>query len=74
MDSPDATLHAAGINSDSNGAQPRLKRVRGFNCEVCYDDQASGGETLALSCDHRCELALFLSVEREGEGGGEMEG
>ncbi|ORY88042.1 hypothetical protein BCR35DRAFT_301941 [Leucosporidium creatinivorum] len=49
MDSPESTLAAAGIHE--NGAQPRLKRVRGFVCEVCYDEMAQ--ETLALSCDHR---------------------
>ncbi|GAA5968975.1 hypothetical protein JCM11641_000796 [Rhodosporidiobolus odoratus] len=49
MEDADVTLERAGIRED--GAQPRLKRVRGFTCEVCYDD--STNETLALSCDHR---------------------
>ena len=50
MDSPEKALAEAGIHE--GGAQPRLKRVRGFTCEVCYDDATS--ETLALSCDMRC--------------------
>ncbi|BGP15687.1 hypothetical protein JCM10213_006142 [Rhodosporidiobolus nylandii] len=49
MEDADATLERAGIRED--GAQPRLKRMRGFTCEVCFDD--STAETLALSCDHR---------------------
>ncbi|POY70107.1 hypothetical protein BMF94_6881 [Rhodotorula taiwanensis] len=49
MEDADATLARAGIQE--GGAQPRLKRVRGFTCEVCYTDETQ--ETLALSCDHR---------------------
>ncbi|BGP39736.1 hypothetical protein JCM10450v2_003705 [Rhodotorula kratochvilovae] len=49
MEDAEGTLAKAGIHE--NGAQPRLKRVRGFVCEVCYDDATK--ETLALSCDHR---------------------
>ena len=54
LTSPESTLASAGIHE--NGAQPRLKRVRGFICEVCYDDESSKGECLGLSCDHRCEF------------------
>lgn len=53
MDSPEKALAEAGIHE--GGAQPRLKRVRGFTCEVCYDDATS--ETLALSCDMRCAFS-----------------
>lgn len=56
MEDADATLARAGIQE--GGAQPRLKRVRGFTCEVCYTDETQ--ETLALSCDHRCE-SFFAS-------------
>lgn len=52
------TLEKAGIRE--GGTQPRLKRVRGFVCDVCYDDETK--ETLALTCDHRCESERFSSV------------
>jgi hypothetical protein len=52
MEDAEGTLARAGIHE--GGAQPRLKRVRGFTCEVCYNDETQ--ETLALSCDHRCKL------------------
>ncbi|GAA6039888.1 hypothetical protein JCM8097_006784 [Rhodosporidiobolus ruineniae] len=69
MEDADLTLERAGIRED--GAQPRLKRVRGFTCEVCYDDSATK-ETLALSCDHRfckdCYAQYITSkVQDEGE-------
>jgi ariadne-1 len=51
MDSPEKALAAAGIHE--GGTQPRLKRVRGFVCDVCYDEDGTQ-ETLALSCDMRC--------------------
>lgn len=57
MEDSEGTLAKAGIHE--NGAQPRLKRVRGFACEVCYDEQAQ--ETLALSCDHRCAFSFLVS-------------
>lgn len=61
MEDAEGTLAKAGIHE--GGAQPRLKRVRGFVCEVCYDDATK--ETLAMSCDHRCEsLWLELSCSR----------
>ncbi|GAA5912248.1 hypothetical protein JCM8208_001312 [Rhodotorula glutinis] len=49
MEDAEGTLAKAGIHE--GGAQPRLKRVRGFVCDVCYDDATK--ETLAMSCDHR---------------------
>ncbi|GAA6013964.1 hypothetical protein JCM10207_000187 [Rhodosporidiobolus poonsookiae] len=67
MEDADGTLEKAGIRDD--GAQPRLKRVRGFTCEVCYDD--STNETLALSCDHRfCKdcYAHYLTSKIVDEG------
>ncbi|GAA5919530.1 hypothetical protein JCM6882_004763 [Rhodosporidiobolus microsporus] len=67
MEDADATLDRAGIRED--GAQPRLKRVRGFTCEVCYDDSTQ--ETLALNCDHRfCKdcYAQYLTSKVTDEG------
>ncbi|GAA5939252.1 hypothetical protein JCM1841_002933 [Sporobolomyces salmonicolor] len=68
MEDAEGTLCKAGIHE--GGAQPRLKRVRGFVCEVCYDDLTK--ETLALSCDHRfckeCYAQYIASkVVDEGE-------
>lgn len=53
MDDSDQVLNKAGIHE--GGSQPRLKRVRGFVCDICYDEDGQK-ETLALSCDHRCKL------------------
>ncbi|KAM0787626.1 hypothetical protein ACM66B_003692 [Microbotryomycetes sp. NB124-2] len=50
MEDSDATLTLAGIHE--TGTQPRIKRMRGFTCGVCYNDD-DDQETLALSCDHR---------------------
>jgi len=55
MEDAEVTLAKAGIHE--GGSQPRLKRVRGFTCEVCYDDETK--ETLALNCDHRCKSSPF---------------
>lgn len=38
---------------ESSKAQPRLKRIRGFVCEICYDDSEREKETIALGCGHR---------------------
>ncbi|SCZ93170.1 BZ3500_MvSof-1268-A1-R1_Chr6-2g08505 [Microbotryum saponariae] len=59
MEDSEGTLAKAGIQE--SGSQPRLKRVRGFECSICYDD--SNQETLALSCDHRfCKACYFTYV------------
>ncbi|GAA5943109.1 E3 ubiquitin-protein ligase HEL1 [Sporobolomyces koalae] len=55
MEDAEGTLEKAGIHESSS--QPRLKRVRGFTCEVCYDDETK--ETLALNCDHRFCKACY---------------
>ncbi|PRQ72460.1 hypothetical protein AAT19DRAFT_16384 [Rhodotorula toruloides] len=55
MEDAEVTLEKAGIRE--GGAQPRLKRVRGFVCDVCYDDETK--ETLALTCDHRFCKACY---------------
>lgn len=61
MEDPDKLRIDAGIDlpesssaSTSNGkAQPRIKRIRGFVCEICYDEPSGSVETIALGCDHR---------------------
>ncbi|KAK4056809.1 hypothetical protein OIO90_002058 [Microbotryomycetes sp. JL221] len=50
MEDSETTLTKAGIHE--TGTQPRIKRMRGFTCQVCYNDD-DDQETLALSCDHR---------------------
>lgn len=68
MESPELALAAAGIHE--GGAQPRLKRVRGFTCDICYDDDGTK-ETLALSCDMRyCKdcYAQYLTAKIVDEG------
>ncbi|GAA5881914.1 hypothetical protein JCM16303_003462 [Sporobolomyces ruberrimus] len=50
MEDAEGTLAKAGIHESNS--QPRLKRVRGFTCEICYGDENTK-ETLALNCDHR---------------------
>ncbi|KAL7338331.1 RING finger domain-containing protein, partial [Rhodotorula toruloides] len=55
MEDAEVTLEKAGIRE--GGAQPRLKRVRGFVCDVCYDNETK--ETLALTCDHRFCKACY---------------
>jgi len=72
MEDAEVTLAKAGIHE--GGSQPRLKRVRGFTCEVCYDDETK--ETLALNCDHRCKckkvpsLSLSPSFRTRADGKG----
>lgn len=66
MDNPEKTLSSAGIHE--GGAQPRLKRVRGFVCDVCYDSDGTS-ETLALSCDMRCELSKSRPRRRVARAG-----
>ncbi|SCV67795.1 BQ2448_5406 [Microbotryum intermedium] len=68
MEDSEGTLAKAGIRE--SGSQPRLKRVRGFECSICYDD--SNQETLALSCDHRfCKACystyVMAKINDEGE-------
>ena len=49
MESPEKCNVEAGLEV---GRQPRLKRMRGFTCEVCFDEDGTK-ETIALSCNHR---------------------
>jgi len=69
MEDAEGTLAKAGIHE--GGAQPRLKRVRGFVCDVCYDDATK--ETLAMSCDHRCASPFSHSLELEAASSGSVE-
>jgi ariadne-1 len=50
MENAERCAIEAGI--EGSGRQPRLKRVRGFVCQVCFET-SSTTETIALTCDHR---------------------
>ncbi|GAA99534.1 uncharacterized protein L969DRAFT_86796 [Mixia osmundae IAM 14324] len=67
MESPEKCNIEAGLEV---GRQPRPKRIRGFVCEICYDDDSSK-ETIALSCNHRfcrdCYACYLISKINEGE-------
>lgn len=58
MEDPDTLRQDAGIDypeasTSSSKSGPRLKRIRGFVCEICFDDSEASKETIALGCDHR---------------------
>jgi ariadne-1 len=57
FDNPDELRQNAGIDPKPEGSsgksQPRIKRIRGFVCTICYDEDEQSKETIALSCDHR---------------------
>jgi ariadne-1 len=49
MESPEKCNAEAGLET---GRQPRVKRMRHFACQVCFDDDGTK-ETIALTCNHR---------------------
>lgn len=53
----DKLRQEAGIDpipeGSSGKSQPRIKRIRGFVCSICYEEDSGSKETIALSCDHR---------------------
>lgn len=57
FEDPEKLRQAAGIDPAPEGtsgkSQPRIKRIRGFVCSICYEEDDQSKETLALSCDHR---------------------
>ncbi len=70
MDKPEETLQEAGLGSQFTKA-PRTERVRGFTCEICYED-GPDSETYAMICGHRYCVdcySHYLSqkVKEEGE-------
>jgi ariadne-1 len=70
MDDPDRTLKKAGIVNDDSG-EHRIQRVRGFECEICFDDDNSR-ESYALQCGHRaCSVCwgtyLTKKIKEDGE-------
>ncbi|MCJ1391955.1 hypothetical protein MMC18_004822 [Xylographa bjoerkii] len=50
MEKPEELLEAAGLSTDGT-APPRTVTIKGFTCNICYDDEEP--ETYALKCGHR---------------------
>ena len=70
MDNQEKVLEAAGLGP-TFAATPLTKAVKGFTCEICYDDE-SGLQTYAMKCGHRycagCySQYLTQKVKEEGE-------
>lgn len=70
MDKPETTLETAGLGPDS-AEPPRTRKVKGFVCEICCEDQP-GLETYAMKCGHRycvnCYWHYLASkIKDEGE-------
>lgn len=67
MDNADKCKVMAGLSTDR---QPRLKRMRKFTCQICFDDDGTK-ETIALSCDHRycrdCYTSYLNQKIQDGE-------
>ncbi|RMZ91801.1 hypothetical protein DV736_g979, partial [Chaetothyriales sp. CBS 134916] len=70
VDNQAKVLEAAGLGPTFSEA-PRTKAVKGFECEICYED-APGLMTYAMKCNHRyctgCySQYLTQKVREEGE-------
>ncbi|KAI1612501.1 ubiquitin-conjugating enzyme E2 [Exophiala viscosa] len=70
MDNPDKVLEAAGLGPESAGS-PKLTTVKGFTCEICYEDGPSL-QTYAMKCGHRYCVDCYThyltqKVKEEGE-------
>ena len=70
MENRDHILEAAGLGS-SFAEAPRTKAIKGFVCEICYEDE-TGLETYAMKCGHRYCVECYShylsqKVKEEGE-------
>jgi ariadne-1 len=70
MDDPERTLKKAGIVND-DFREHRVRNIRGFECEICFDDDNSM-ESYALQCGHRActvcwQTYLTKKIKEEGE-------
>ncbi len=69
MEKQDVVLERAGLGRDA-GQTPKTKTIRGFTCEICFEDEP-GLESYALKCGHRyCVTcyAHYLSQKITDEG------
>ncbi|TIA87764.1 hypothetical protein E3P99_02993 [Wallemia hederae] len=65
---------SASAQSDSRASSPlRLKRVKGFTCEICFTgSEDTSTQTLALGCGHRfCSDCWKMHCEEKINGQGE---
>lgn len=76
FDNQDELRQEAGIDpipeGSSGKSQPRIKRIRGFVCSICYEEGPGSKDTIALSCDHRfckdCYSSYLTNkINNEGE-------
>ena len=70
IERPDKTLEDAGLGPSFSDS-PTTKAVRGFTCEICYEDEP-GLQTYAMKCDHRYCVQCYChylsqKVKEEGE-------
>ncbi|KAF7512692.1 hypothetical protein GJ744_000259 [Endocarpon pusillum] len=70
MDKADELLHEAGLGPQF-AMNPKTERVKGFTCEICYED-GRRLETYAMICGHRYCVDcyshyLVQKVKEEGE-------
>jgi ariadne-1 len=70
MDKPEKVLDAAGLGA-TFAEMPKTKAVKGFTCEICYEDE-NGLQTFAMKCNHRycvdCySQYLTQKIKEEGE-------
>ena len=69
MDRPDEVLEEAGLGPSFSGP-PKTEAIRGFICEICYEDEP-GLRSYAMKCDHRfCQdcYTHYLSQKIKDEG------
>ncbi|CAD6568461.1 MAG: hypothetical protein CYPHOPRED_002569 [Cyphobasidiales sp. Tagirdzhanova-0007] len=77
FENPEKLRQDAGIDfseptATGSKSQPRLKRIKGFQCEICCDDSEASMETIALGCNHRYCRECYTSyldqkIKEEGE-------
>lgn len=73
MEDPETLRQDAGIDmpeASTSQAQPRLKRIKVFTCEICYTE--GNLQTMALGCNHRYCKDCYTSyleqkIREEGE-------
>jgi len=70
MDKMDEVMESAGLGED-DGKAARIKKVKGFMCDICCEDNANLS-TFAMKCGHRfcvdCyQQYLAQKIKEEGE-------
>lgn len=70
MDDQDSLLEDAGLGT-SPASKPQIKKIKGFECGICFEDSANV-DTFAMKCGHRfCTDCygqyLYQKIKEEGE-------